>query len=75
MTAGAIVGAFTVRLSALELLPAEFVAVAVNVETPTAVGVPLIAPVEETKLRPAGNDPLVTLHVIGVVPVAANVSA
>ena len=74
MMAGATAGAFTVTLRDLELLPAEFVAVTVNVETPTAVGVPLIAPLEELKPRPAGSEPLLTLHVIGAVPEAANVS-
>ena len=66
--------AFTVRLSNSELLPAELVAVTVNVDTATAVGVPLRTPVEEPRATPAGSVPLVTAQVIGVVPLAANFS-
>ena len=50
------------------MFPTAFVAVTVNVEAPVADGVPLMVPVEEPKLRPAGNVPLVMVHVIGLVP-------
>ncbi len=39
----------------------------VNVLLPVAVGVPLITPALESE-RPAGNDPLATLHVTAGVP-------
>ena len=65
--------AFTVMLSDLELEPPAFVAVTVNVEMPGAVGVPLITPVADPKESPTGSVPLVTLHAIGAVPVAARV--
>src|SRR5215831_16966193 len=35
---------------------------------PAAVGVPVIAPVEEFKVRPAGSDPLATENVNGATP-------
>ena len=66
-------GVFTVRLSDLELEPPELVALTVKVKMPAAVGVPLMMPVEDAKEIPAGSVPLVTLHVIGAVPVAARV--
>ena len=53
------------------MFPTAFVAVTVNVETPGAEAVPLMTPVEEPKLRPAGSVPLVMVHVIGLVPDAA----
>ena len=64
---------FTVRLNWVELEPPALAAVMVNVKTPAAVGVPLMIPVEDPKESPAGSVPLVTLHVIGAVPVAARV--
>jgi hypothetical protein len=66
-----IMGAFTVRLSCFEFEPPAFVAVTVGVKTPAAVGVPLMTPVDVAKDNPAGSAPLVTLHVIDAVPVAA----
>jgi hypothetical protein len=66
-------GVFTVRLNCVELEPPALVAVIVNVNTPAAVGVPMMIPVEDPKESPAGSVPLVTLHVIGAVPVAATV--
>ncbi len=66
-------GAFTVRLSCLELAPPALVAVIVGVKTPDTVGVPLIMPVADPKLSPAGRLPLVRVQVIGVVPVAVSV--
>ena len=66
-------GALTVRLTCLELLPPALVARTMKVETLSAVGVPLMMPVEEPKLSPEGSAPVVTLHVSGVVPVAARV--
>jgi hypothetical protein len=43
------------------------------VETPAAIGLPLMMPPEEPRLSPAGSVPLVTAHVIGVVPAAIRV--
>jgi hypothetical protein len=68
-----VTGAFTVRLNGPELEPPALAALAVKVKTPAAVGVPLTIPVEDPKESPAGSVPLVTLHVIGAVPVAARV--
>jgi hypothetical protein len=70
---GGVGGALTVRLNGLELEPPALVAVMVKVKMPGAVGVPLMMPVEDPKESPAGTAPLVTLHVIGAVPVAARV--
>jgi hypothetical protein len=66
-------GVFTVRVSDLELEPPALVALTVKVKMPAAVGVPLMMPLEDAKENPAGSAPLVTLHVIGAVPVAARV--
>ena len=66
-------GVFTVRVSDLELEPPALVALTVKVKMPAAVGVPLMMPLEDAKESPAGSAPLVTLHVIGAVPVAARV--
>ena len=60
-------------LSALVTFPAEFVALTVKLYAFAVVGVPVIAPVVAFKLKPAGNAPLATAHVIGVVPVALSV--
>ena len=48
----------------------EFASVAVIVKlyAPDAPGVPLIAPVEVSKLKPFGNAPPVTANVTGAVP-------
>ncbi len=64
------VAAFTVRLIDLVLLPAELVAPTEKLETPAVAGVPLIMPEEESNISPAGSFPLVTLQVIGALPVA-----
>ena len=47
---------------------AESLAVIVNDTDPEAVGVPLITPVLLFKLNPAGNEPIVTEYVYGLVP-------
>jgi hypothetical protein len=65
--------AFTVRLNGWELLPTRFVAVAVNVATPSDAGVPLITPVEAFKVSPEGSAPPVTDQVIGMLPEAVTV--
>jgi hypothetical protein len=70
---GGVAGPFTVRLNGLESLPPALVALTVSVETPGAVGVPLMLPVEEPRVSPAGRVPLVTAHAIGVVPAATKV--
>ena len=72
---GGVGGALTIRLNWVELEPAALVAVMVKVKTPVAVGIPLIMPVEDPKESPAGSAPLVTLHVMGAVPVAARLCA
>jgi len=59
-------------LSAFVTFPAEFVAFIVKFDVPDVFGVPVIAPVVAFKLKPTGNVPLSTVHVIGVVPVAAS---
>lgn len=51
--------------------PAESVAVIVNVDDPATVGVPLITPVEESRVNPLGNDPEPTDQVYGAVPPSA----
>jgi hypothetical protein len=65
--------ALTVRLNGMELLPKALVALTVNVDTPNPVNVPLIPPVDAFNVSPAGSEPLVTAHVIGVLPEAAKV--
>ena len=64
----------TVIESDLVLLPAELDAVTVNENVPAADGVPLIMPVDALSDKPVGNDPLDTLHVMGVVPLAVKVA-
>ena len=54
------------------LFPAELAALTVNVNAPAVVGVPEITPAAES-VKPVGNVPPVTLHVIGVVPVVVTV--
>ena len=46
----------------------ESVACTVKVKVPEALGVPLIAPVEEFRLSPVGIAPTVMLQLYGVVP-------
>jgi hypothetical protein len=65
-----VTGALTDKLNCLEFEPAAFVAVTVGVNTPVAVGIPLMIPVDEASDNPAGKAPPVTLQVIGAVPVA-----
>ena len=52
------------------LLPAELVALTVNVDVAAVVGVPEITPVVGARLKPVGNVLLATLHVMGASPVA-----
>ena len=47
------------------------VAVIVKLKVPAVVGVPVIAPVVAFSVSPAGNAPVVTLKVMGALPVAA----
>lgn len=63
-------GLFTVRLNCTEPVPNAFVAVIVKVATPCAAGVPVMTPVDVFRVSPAGNVPVVTAHVIGVLPEA-----
>jgi hypothetical protein len=66
-------GAFTVRLNCLEVDAPSSVALTLNVKTPVAVGAPLMTPVVDAKLRPAGSAPLVTTHVAAVALLAVRV--
>ena len=52
--------------------PAVFVALTVKVNGPSTVGTPVIAPVDAFRLKPVGSEPVVTVQVIGVVPVAVS---
>ena len=63
----------TTMLNALVLFPALLVAIAVKLNVPAVVGVPVIAPVDLFKSKPVGRLPFANAHVIGVVPVAARV--
>ena len=53
-------------------LPSALVALTVKLDVPAVVGVPEITPAVE-RVKPPGNVPVSTLHVIGVSPVAASV--
>jgi len=64
--------ALTVRTSALESAPCAFVAVNVILPEAVAVGVPDKTPAV-LNVMPVGSVPAVTLHVIGVEPLAVNV--
>lgn len=64
---------FTVRVNGTELAPNALVAETVKVKAPSAVGVPLMTPVEALNVSPAGNAPPVTAQVTGVLPEAARV--
>ena len=66
-------GAAMTILRAFVPFPAELVALTEKLNVPIAVGVPVIAPLDAFKLKPAGRIPLVIDQVIGVVPVAASV--
>jgi hypothetical protein len=68
-------GAFTVRLSDLELLPKALTALMVKVTEPFAVGVPLMRPVEVFNASPGGREPVVNAHIIGVLPEDVRVCA
>src|SRR5258705_7762309 len=63
-----------VRESDFVLVPAAFDARIENVKVPVTVGTPLIKPVEELSASPAGRAPLVSVHVIGVPPLAVSVA-
>ena len=56
-----------------ELGSVPFEAVIVPLNVPAAVGVPEIAPVALAKASPVGSAPVVTVNVIGAVPVAVTV--
>lgn len=49
-------------------------AVMVNVELPAAVGLPLMTPVEESRVKPAGSVPTVTAQFVTVVPATVSVA-
>jgi hypothetical protein len=75
VTVGDCAAAPTVMLNTFvpELFAAS-VTCTVNDTVPAVVGVPEIAPVDATKLNPAGSVPAITLHLYGVVPpLACNV--
>jgi hypothetical protein len=58
--------------NSLVSLPTELVAFTVKVFVSATVGVPEITPAVE-RVKPAGNEPLSRLHVMGAVPVARSV--
>ena len=61
-----------VKLALLDTVgDSESVTCAVMVKLPEAVGEPLIAPVAEFKVTPAGNAPAVMAQLYGVVPPVA----
>ena len=63
---------FAVFVSAVGLL--ESVTVTVKLEVPTAVGLPVMAPVVSFSVSPAGRVPVVTVQLYGdVPPLAASV--
>ena len=70
---GATAAGLITMLSAFVSFPALFVALIVMFDVTAVNGVPDIVPVLTFKPKPAGRLPLVILHVIGVVPVAARV--
>jgi hypothetical protein len=72
---GGVGGVVTVRLNCSELEPPALVAVILKAKIPGAVGVPPMTPVDAPKESPGGSAPLVTLHAIGAVPMAARVCA
>ncbi len=51
-----------------EVAPAVSVKVTLKLGVPEAVGVPLMTPVDEARVRPAGSVPLLTAQVYGDVP-------
>ena len=64
-----------VLICTLAMFVAESVTVTVKVAVPTVVGVPLIVPVVELRVNPAGSEPVVTDQVYGLTPpVAASVA-
>ena len=57
--------ALTVKLNALVAVAAALsVTCAVKLDVPTVVGVPVSAPVAAFNIKPAGNAPAVTVHVV-----------
>jgi hypothetical protein len=60
-------------VNCLVSFPAEFVALTVNVDVPSSVGIPEITPVVLAKSMPSGNEPPAKLHVMGASPLAASV--
>jgi hypothetical protein len=72
VTTGAVTTAKTTTENGLSSVPAELVALTVNVDVPAVVDVPESTPAGDS-VRPGGNVPLTTDQVIGVSPVAASV--
>ena len=62
----------TTILRFIVAFPTEFVALAVKLNVPVAVGMPVIAPVVAFRIRPVGSAPLLIDQVMGVVPVAVS---
>ena len=56
-----------------EVFPRLSLTVTLNEEVPVALGVPLITPLEEFRLKPPGSDPLLTVQLLyGCVPPLAD---
>ena len=71
MMVGAVVAAVMVMvLLWVALGNVPLAACMVKVKVPATVGVPLRTPVELLRVRPLGSVPVVTVQVMGVVPVA-----
>ena len=70
-TAGA--GAMTMVAFWVALGRVPLAAWTVKLNVPAAVGVPLTRPLVALRVRPAGSEPVMTLQVIGAVPVAVKV--
>ena len=60
-------------LRSLVSFPALLDALAVKLNVPAVVGVPVIAPLDVFRFKPVGSEPLLIAQVIGVVPVAVRV--
>ena len=59
-----------VILKSLVIVSVTFVASTVKLKVPAAVGVPEIAPLDVSRVRPGGREPAVIAQVKGAVPVA-----
>ena len=54
--------------------PTLFCTAMVKLKVPAFVGIPLMTPVPEFKVRPSGSEPELRVQVIGVAPLAESVN-